>query len=582
MTIHFRARAKDGSWEEGEDGQAYVIWNPTHKWGRRGIEIRRGVGVLPPKEEKEAEREQLDFHFVRLGGRRARALERPIAHPAGPQLTVDCEYLPSVELAVFDGPGQVHAKGLVLVEAAQFEEWDHFQVPIHWAGSGLSKPIGSDLASPITLEDRDGRITYFVRSKTSAWSRITLDHETPGRRSVHLRPGGRVEFTVLASAIRPDTRLRIYEVGDGPGSAFRATTFCTLTSEGRSFIDGLRVGTWEVRAELGTASYGNPSLGSGIFQVSAGATTQVNLTLQDPPAPRTPVPVRGEIVFSEPIDNAPCLRGIRFSLSLDAVDPWAPEFGSMRFLNRLTMAADPVNPNKLLWDAGKLTPGPWTAEIRSADWCDTWNIEADRENYFSIDLTHLLTLRLQVVERDSRAPVRIRRVEFRRASAPGCKTLGGSAEADPGDPMGVLTMQVPEGAYELEFAPWKGEDRCTLYLPSIIQPNGFLEVEYSETKPSSVALELRSSGMNIPLPMSWLRKIEFIREDGQRIQVGRSSSGGNGNGSDAARAEFELDAEGAIEIRFPALEEFLEIPPATVELVAGEMTQLEIELVPIP
>jgi hypothetical protein len=583
LTIHFRARAEDGSWDAQEDGQANVIWNPTHKWGRWSIPIHGGVGILPPKEEQQAEREWLDFHFVRLGGRRARALDRHLAYPAGPELTVDCEYLPSTQLAVYDGPGQVHATGLVLVEAAEFAEWDHFQVPIHWAGKGPAKPLGSDLTSPITLEDRDGRTTYFVRSQASAWSRITIDHETPGQRSVHLRPGGRVEFTVLASTLRPETRLRIYEVGDTPGSALAAMTMCTLTPEGHGFIDGLGVGAWEVRAELGTAEHGNPVLGSQQFAVTAGGTTQVTLVLPDPPTPPEPVLVRGEIVLPDPVASAPCLRGGHFMLRLIADDPWSPEFGEWKVVRRDQFKPDPAQPNKLQWELDKLTPGPWKVEIGSVDWCDAWNISPDRENTFTVDLTHLQTLRLQVIDRESREPVPIAVMDFNRTQGAGCRrTNTGVLQPDPSDPIGSLIFQAPEGAYDLEFTSRRFEARHSLHLPTLIYPNGFLEVEFIATKPSSVALSFRSSGMNVPVPMSWLWKIQFIRSDGQLIRVPRSRSGGQGLASDATRAEFELDATGPIEIRFAPLEEFLEIPPVTVQLVAGEKSELDLELVPVP
>jgi RNA polymerase sigma factor (sigma-70 family) len=583
LEIHFRARGEDGSWDAQEDGQANVIWNPTHKWGRWPIPIHGGTGILPAKEEHQADREWLDFHFVRLGGRRARALDQPLAYPKGPELTVDCEYLPSAQLAVYDGPGRVHAAGLVLVEAAEFAEWDHFQVPIHWAGKGPAKTLGSDLTSPITLEDRDGRTTYFVRSQASAWSRVTIDHETPGQRSVHLRPGGRVEFTVLAGTLRPETNLRIYEVSDTPGAVLAAMTMCTLTPDGHGFIDGLGVGTWEVRAELGTASYGNPVLGSQQFAVSVGGTTQVTLTLPDSPTPHEPVLVRGEIVLPDPVASSPCLRGVRFMLNLNADDPWSPEFGKLKTVIRTDMRPDPAHPNKLLWDAGKLTPGPWKAEIGSVDWCDTWNIAPGRENTFTVDLTHLQTLRIQVIDRESREPVPIAVMDFKRRHGAGCHRINtGVLQPDPSDPIGSLTFQAPEGVYDLEFTTRSLEARHSLNLETLIHPNGYLEVQFTDSKPASVALLFRSSGMNVPVPTSWLGKIQFVQQDSQKLSWTRGSWGGTGQGSDATRAEFELDATGPIEIRFPPLDEFLEIPPATVQLVAGEKTELEIELVPVP
>jgi hypothetical protein len=581
LKIHFRARSEDGSWDSDGDGRAVVLWDRQHKWGLWTVQIQGGVGVLPPKEEKQAQRERLEFDFVRLGGRRARVLDQPVAYPAGPDLTVDCEYLPSCELVVYEGPGQVHATGLQLALAADFREAE-LLLPIHMAASGPAQAIGSGLSSPITLEDRDGTIVYFVRNEVSAWSRIAVDHETPGTRYVHLRPGGRVEFTVYANSIRPEMRLRIFELGDDLGSARSPSAVCTLTPEGKGFIDGMGVGSWEVRAELGNAERGKPVLGWQAFSITAGATSEVALRLMDPPTPPELVRVTGEILLSEQVSTSPLWKSLSLSFSLDAQDPWSPEFGPQRYVGHDKMRIDPSDHRRVLWDAGQLTPGPWLADLGRFMLCESWSIEPGKDNHFVIDLTDLRTIRFRVVERESRNPVPLDELYYSRMRDHFCSTRTATLRPSREDPVGEVTLRALEGAYTLEFIAKSSEQRQVLELSSLGQGNELVEVEFSSEPPSSILVTLHSQGSSIPLPSAWWRQVRFAQRDGKEVRPISWSMGGSGQAFHQFRTEFRFAENGPVEIRFPPTDEFLELPPATVELVAGETSQLEIDLVPVP
>jgi hypothetical protein len=581
LRIHFRVRAEDGSWLASEDGRAGVIWDKSQTRGRSTVDIVLGVGVLPPKEEGQALREQLEFELVRLGGKRARVLVQPVPYPEGPELTVDCEYLRGTDLVVFDGPGQVQASGLELVMAAGLNEWS-FAVPIHWMPTGPTKTLGRELASPIALANQDGTAIYFVRSTRSAWSRVAIDHDTPGTRYVHLRPGGRVEFTLHANTLRPETALRIYALGPGPRAATEASAVSTMTRDGHAFIDGLRAGRWEVRAELGTAYWGNPSLGSQQFDVPAGRTVEVTLNLQDPPAANERVSVRGEIVSSEPIDRERFRSQPKF-LELAAADPWSPDYGEPKRIALLDMQADPAAPDRLAWDAGKLTPGPWSARLRTFQYSAMWTVEPERDNDFTIDLADLKTLVVRVVERESRAPVPLAELQFLRVGESDSWTDSISFTRD--DPPGRAVLQAVEGPYRLELAAqgieWGLAQRMTLEIPSLAVGNGSLEVEFSSALPSMLSLQVRSRDINVPLPREWWNEVEFWRPSGEKLAPFRFERGGSDGSPDAAQGSFYFTDDGPLEIRFPGAEEFLAIPPATVQLVPGETSTLALELEPV-
>ena len=584
LRIHFRVRAEDGAWLESEDGRAGVIWDRSQTRGRWTVDIARGVGVLPPGEQGQPTRKQLEFELVRLGGERVSVIAQPVPYPTGPDLTVDCEVLRGTDLVVFDRPGQVQASGLQLVMAAGPNEWN-LAVPIHWMPTGPTKTIGKDLASPIALADEDGTTIYFVRSKRSAWSRIAVDHETPGTRYVHLRPGGRVEFTVHANTLRPETALRVYEIGPGPGAATEASALSTLSRDGHAFLDGLRVGRWEVRAEFGTAPYGNPSLGSQQFDVTSGDTTQVTLELQNPPAAHERVSVRGEILSSEPIDRARLRSQPKF-LELTAADPWSPDFGTPKRVALNDMQLDATDPNKLTWDAGKLTPGPWSLQMQTFQYAAMWTVEPERDNDFTIHLDDLKTLRVQVVERASRSPVPLEELEFRRLGESDSWNLWSDSLSFARDDLsGRAVFQSIEGPYRIELAAkgieWGLGQRMTLEIPSLSVGNGNLEVEFSSAFPSTLSVQLRSRGLNVPLPMSWWTGIEFSSPAENKLTPFRSRMGGPDFSSDPSQGEFLFADGGTLEIRFPGADEFLAIPSATVQLVPGETSALALELEPV-
>jgi hypothetical protein len=581
LRIHFRVRAEDGEWNDAEDGRAGVIWDKSQTRGRWTVDITSGVGVLPPKEQGQPARRQLEFELVRLGGKRARVLVQPVPYPEGPELTVDCEYLRGTDLVVFDGSGRVQASGLQLVMAAGPNEWN-LAVPIHWMPTGPTKTLGLELASPIALANQDGTTIYFVRSKRSAWSRIAIDHDTPGTRYVHLRPGGRVEFSVHANTLRPETALRMYEVGPGPLGSTEASALSTLTRDGHAVVDGLRAGRWEVRAELGTAPYGNPSLGAQQFEVTPGGVTQVTLNLQDPPAAHERVSVRGEIVSSEPIDRERFRSQPKF-LELAAADPWSPDYGEPKRIPLLGMQPDPADPDKLSWDAGKLTPGPWSARLRTFQYSAMWTVEPERDNDFTIDLADLKTLVVRVLERESRAPVPLEELRFLRVGEPDSWTDSISFTAD--DPPGRAVLQAVEGPYRLELAAqgieWGRAQRMTLEIPSLAVGDGTLEVEFSSALPSMLSVQVRSRDVNVPLPMAWWNQVEFWRPSGERLAPFRFERGGSDGSPDVAQGAFYFTDDGMLEVRFPATEEFLALPPATVQLAAAEASLLALELEPL-
>jgi hypothetical protein len=190
------------------------------------------------------------------------------------------------------------------------------------------------------------------------------------------------------------------------------------------------------------------------------------------------------------------------------------------------------------------------------------------------------------VERESRSPVPLEELEFRRLGESEQWNLWSDSLAFARDDLsGRAVFQSIEGPYRLELAAkgieWGLGQRMTLEIPSLSVGNGNLEVEFSSAIPSTLSVQLSSRGLNVPLPSSWWTQIEFSSPSGDKLSPFRSQLGGPDFSSDPNRGEFLFTDGGPLEVRFPATEEFLPIPSATVQLVTGETSTLALELEPV-
>lgn len=159
---------------------------------------------------------------------------------------------------------------------------------------GTGAYVVRDEASPVSLPRTRGLKPYWVTAKGYTWSYILVDHETGGERVVEIEPAGRLVVEVYGDIdvyMNQSLRafIRVYFHG----------TQNLLASSGlgpQQGFDGVAVGTYDVKVELGSAD-GNPIvLGETLVDVTAraNATARIELTHREELPQK--VGVRGEIV----------------------------------------------------------------------------------------------------------------------------------------------------------------------------------------------------------------------------------------------------------------------------------------------
>lgn len=205
-----------------------------------------------------------------------------------------------------------------------------------------------DAPSPVLLPRRRFIQEYWVTAKGHAWRYLKVDHETGGERTVQLELGGRLEVRVAGHDPELAIFLRVY-----PRGARGVAAACSLDQEGpRGFtfqgFEGLAVGEYDVRAEIGSPDDPPRVLAEARTSVSAGVTTAVFLEPTTDPVPPA-VQVRGELVL--PAGHEALDASLRIRL---VGGPALRKWDTKRIPRE-----DMGSPSSLVrtWCAQKLTPG---------------------------------------------------------------------------------------------------------------------------------------------------------------------------------------------------------------------------------
>jgi len=565
--IRFRVKNSVGTWNEPEVGRALIIMRRGVTETRLFADVSRGEAVIPTDAVEGGPWERLEFGGIQLGDRRAVALNDPISLSNEDPLTVDCEFLPLTRLNVIDGLSHLHATELRLVMTGTHLE-SKLLVP---AQEG--QLIGNDLTSPIELNDRPGTQVYYVRSPFSAWSRVAIDHDCGGDRTVFLVPGGGVDFDVNCEGPVRSVYLRLY----GPNDAVsydNPAAECKPTQTGFAHLDGLEEGNWAVRAELGPASLNAVVLGSGRFSISSGAVARVKLDVQLPQPAEKAVRVSGVVITPEPLEDSGC------TLALEALEPWRSGIDNSRTIPLTQM--EPGNGTELRWDAGFLVPGTWNVEVRCVQWGEQWKVEPGRENVFIIDLSDLRHTFVRVLDRTTRVPIPVGQLNYWRANqAEGGAGAGSySIGPEPGKSSDPISLQSLEGPYRF-WVVGQSMGRAEVRTVSLGGPEGLdLLIDSAALDSASLTLMLSSRGTTIPMPNSWWRRVEYWSESGEQITILNRSIRTNSVTVPFGKSVTVELPTGTIEIRFPPTKDFRDILPQTAILQPGASLKLTVEVEP--
>lgn len=219
--------------------------------------------------------------------------------------------------------------------------------PMDVQRQGLSSPFEVEWLGMI---DESISVRLWVHVPGMAWNWCDVLPQAGGQRTVELTPGGDLE--VYPTGPRPEVSWRIYlvELEGGQPESRKVVAWQTPAEGEVTRFDGLAPGTYRVGAVslvLATDHEGT----SETFEVKAGETTRVSLSLEEFQAARARTHLTGTLRWSEgtPLND----------LRIDPID--ARDLQEMLFLSLDRMTPDPEQPRTLHWDAGEVIRGEYLA-----------------------------------------------------------------------------------------------------------------------------------------------------------------------------------------------------------------------------
>jgi len=349
------------------------------------------------------------------------------------QLALRGRHLPASRLRVVDA-----RTGLEVARVSVLPRLEQHGGPLdrhpgpHFPSSFLTR----NAASPIRLPHATGLHPYWVTADGHAWSFVNVDHDAGGEREVRLEPAGRLEAQVLGFEPDLQVQLRVYARG-----VERAAASALLNEGGRQAFNGLAIGVYEVRAEIGAPGENMRVLGASEVEVHAQKTSHVVVELSQDSVPAA-VLVSGELLLSP---TAAAL--VDLAIDVRPADGPALRHGDIKRISRAAMSFGPRG-ETLGWTADHLTPGSYVFTVAPMQYAVVVEVPRAPLENVRIVVPELATALVCVRDVRSRAPLVDARLRWARAAPEGA-TSRGWVESRFDAPSGCVRLALPRGELSL-------------------------------------------------------------------------------------------------------------------------------------
>lgn len=201
-------------------------------------------------------------------------------------------YLPDCTLRVVDA-----RTGLSLNDVSVLPKLLAGPEQRHPGPHGPSSFVVRNRASPVRLPRTRGLQPYWVTARGYDWSFVVVDHEAGLERVVMLEPAGKLVVevhgdidTYMNQSLQVDIRVYSHDTR-------HMVTSSGLGPRGWQGFEGVAVGTYDVKVEVGPTGASPIVLGETKVQVTANTTSTARIELAHREALPRKVDVRGEIVL---------------------------------------------------------------------------------------------------------------------------------------------------------------------------------------------------------------------------------------------------------------------------------------------
>ena len=500
------------------------------------------------------------FAFVRLVAREREALLReslPL-YPGDVPLVVRGQWLRRGRLRVLDAATGADLKA---VEVRCANGW---RANPEWSHPGDHEAIRTVIAgadSPLELPDRKRYTPYWVHAPGYAWTRVDFDHKVGGERTVELsRERGSVAVTAVGST--PERAfVRLYAARstlaqgrrEGASIVIRLPPLAERPSwladvsvcadpAGTTRIADLVPGPYLATLEVGEYE-DRLRLGSAEVELLAGAEARVDVPLDAAllDLPRTHL--FGTIRVPEGLVLANC------ALRLGRLEQGEEEYSKPL----LEMSHPKGDERTLLWDAGALRTGTYLATVTGIQHRLVVFAEHEGETRVDIEIPPLVSVRVEVVDAATGAPLDPDRLQWCDGPLPGVSS--NERVRCTRSASGAFEFVAPQGPVEVHAVLHGYEDASQELELAGTEAHVRLELR----RATGIRLGLREGEAALHADLEFWRRVRIVDSDGERaLRFPRQGQGG---------VLLLVDGPGRYTVTFPELEGFR--PLETLEIDVG-------------
>ena len=401
-------------------------------------------------------------------------------------------------------------------------------------------------------------VPYHVHSPGYAWGRILLDTTTGGDREILLDPGGILDITFEGGWDHENAVLRLRVLGE-----LQPYAEAPITGEVMQ-VDGILPGSYEVSVETGNWAQNPLVLGSAEVTIAAGVVSPLLLpvaSIED----EERVPFGGTVFIPDGwlLDE--------FQLRIRPIDPGRNVVEETQHIPSIEMAATQIQGGMLFsWEADDVEPGNFGLLVLPIGYGinvavpETGNLQAD------ISLPAPVLIEVQTViagTQEPATPNMIRWTPVREQGVPGTGALSVQPESTGGN---VFLFEAPVGGVILSSSDAAYRPASRQITATLDGPNVFT----FELQPAhGVSLHLYDLETPVPWDIGWHAHLSPLEgTTGQVVTRGRVG----------ISYRILVSSPGWYTLTLPEIDGFLPVDPMPVEILDGQIIDIDLPLQRVP
>ncbi len=436
-------------------------------------------------------------------------------------------------------------------------------------------PIAENATSPIDLQAELHAGAYLVGSPGYAWKNAKLKLEPTSEHRVLLERGGSLEVTLAGVPAPPEAVVRLHRLREPAptpprpkqGSKVRRTERGPRpgraqhdVGESRRFLfEDLAAGRYQARVELGESTSAALVLAEGLATVEAGELAQ--LTLQVEPRPKlTTARLAGHMILPQEWNLD------RFTVNLFFIGMSLSGEHDHYSLSETDFKLVEGSPEMYAFDLGEIQTGKYAIRLDELAYSDTIELNMGGRTDVRFEVPPPVTISVHVRDATTGQAAPTKRLSWHCALPDGFHTPSPEyVERSPDDE--DFQLRVPATSIEIDsYTDFYSSASAT------VQARPGLEVVLDVSPRGKALIQLMDGERPIQWPRQGTPSVHHL--DGRQTRIS-----GRYRGMKLLLRKVEPDR---YRITLPEFAGFEPHPPIEVDIVAGETTEVVVQLVRSP